>query len=79
LRFWKGEGVSGFLFKDASYLVEDAEMKDNPDASKNDGSIFTDNAFYNQMYTKNLAASVDLLKDFKAEFTSEVVEPEDKV
>lgn len=79
LRFWRGEGVSGFLFKDASYLVEDADLKDEPPLDTPSTSVFSDYSFYNHMYTKNLDANLDILSVFKTEFTSEVDEPEDKM
>jgi hypothetical protein len=72
-------GVSGFLFKDASYLVEDADLKDEPPLSTASDSVFTEYSYFNHMYTKNLDANLEILSVFKEEFTSEVVEPKDKM
>jgi hypothetical protein len=60
-------------------LVEDADLKDEPPLGAASDSVFTDYSYFNHMYTKNLDDNLEILSIFKAEFTSEVVEPEDKM
>jgi alpha-glucosidase len=79
LRFWRGQGVSGFLFKDASYLVEDGDFKDEPALGEPSDKTFTDYEFYKHTYTKNLPENVDVLAVFKSELLSEMDDPEGKM
>jgi len=79
LRFWKGQGVSGFLFKDASYLVEDEGLTNEPLAGKPSEKVFDEYEFYNHKYTKNLPANVEILSIFKKEMVSDMDDPDSKM
>lgn len=68
LKFWYDMGVSGFRFNDASYLLEDKDLRADPVAGTSEqerGSTHSDYGFYRHIYTCNLPENVQLLSKLK--------------
>ncbi|XP_059484041.1 neutral and basic amino acid transport protein rBAT [Neocloeon triangulifer] len=79
LRFWRGNGIAGFLFQEASYLVEDPSFTNEIDGRQPSEATFKDYNFYDHARTKNLPENVEILKIFKDELLTEMDEPNNKI